>query len=145
MAVLINQQSEIETVRNMPNSEIETYIRAAYKRETNRRVLRERIIEGKTYREIIEKHYFCPVGEWQKEQAERVIRAKINEIQRMETKFYRVVRASRRKADARPVVHGKWKNGVCQICFYDWSKVAPFASVPNFCPHCGADMRGGNK
>ena len=99
MAVLINQKSEIETVRNMPNSEIETYIRAAYKRETNRRVLRERIIEGKTYREIIEKHYFSPVGDWQEEQAERVIRARINEIQRMETKFYRVVRTNRRKAN----------------------------------------------
>lgn len=99
MAVLINQKSEIEAVRNMPNSEIETYILATYKRETNRRVLRERILEGKTYREIIEKHYFCPVGDWQEEQAERVIRARINEIQRMETKFYRVVRASRRKAD----------------------------------------------
>lgn len=97
MAVLINKKSEIETVRNMPNSEIETYIRAAYKREDNRRVLRERIIEGKTYREIIEKHYFRPVGEWQEEQAERVIRARINEIQRMETKFYRVVRRNRRK------------------------------------------------
>lgn len=99
MAVLINQKSEIETVRNMPNSEIETYIRAAYKRETNRRVLRERIIEGKTYREIIEKHYFCPVGDWQEEQAERVIRARTNEIQKMETKFYRVVRTRRRKAN----------------------------------------------
>ena len=99
MAVLINKQSEIEAVRNMPNSEIETYIRAAYKRETNRRVLRERIIEGKTYREIIENHYFCPVVDWQEEQAERVIRARINEIQRMETKFYRVVRTSRRNAD----------------------------------------------
>lgn len=99
MAVMINKRSEIETVRNMSNSEIETYIRAAYKRETNRRVLRERIIEGKTYREIIKMHYFCPVGDWQEEQAERVIRARINEIQRMETKFYRVVRTSRRNAN----------------------------------------------
>ena len=99
MAVLINRQSEIETVRNMPNSEIETYIRATYKRETNRRILRERILDGKTYREIIEKHYFCPVVDWQEEQVERVIRARINEIQRMETKFYRVVRTRRRKAD----------------------------------------------
>ena len=99
MAVLINQKSEIEAVRNIPNSEIEMYIRAAYKRETNRRVLRERIIEGKTYREIIEKHYFCPVGDWQEEQIERVIRARINEIQRMETKFYRVIRQNRRATD----------------------------------------------
>ena len=89
MTVLINQKSEIEAVRNMPNSEIETYIRAAYKRETNRRVLRERIIEGKTYREIIEKHYFCPVCDCPEERAERIIRER---IQRMETKFYRVVR-----------------------------------------------------
>lgn len=92
MAVLINQQSEIEAVCNMPNSEIETYICAAYKRETNRKILRERIIEGKTYREIIEKHYFSPMEDWQEEQAKRIIRTRINQIQRMETKFYRIVR-----------------------------------------------------
>lgn len=44
-------------------------------------------------------------------------------------------------ADVRPVVHGKWKYGVCQTCFFDWSDVAPFANVPNFCPNCGTDMR----
>ena len=43
-------------------------------------------------------------------------------------------------AEARPVVHGKWKHGVCQTCFFDWSVVAPFAIVPNFCPNCGAKM-----
>ena len=44
-------------------------------------------------------------------------------------------------ADVRPVVRGNWKHGVCQTCFFDWSKVAPLASAPNFCPNCGADMR----
>lgn len=44
-------------------------------------------------------------------------------------------------ADVQPVVRGKWKHGVCQTCFFDWSEVAPFANVPNFCPNCGADMR----
>lgn len=48
-------------------------------------------------------------------------------------------------ADARPVVRGKWKQGVCQTCFFDWSVVAPFASAPNFCPNCGADMRKKDK
>lgn len=99
MPVLINKNSEIEEVRNMPNSEIEKYIQLAYKRESNRVVLRERILEEKTYKEIIEKYYFCPVGELQEEKVERVIRARINAIQRMETKFYRCVRTNRRKDD----------------------------------------------
>lgn len=43
-------------------------------------------------------------------------------------------------ADVRPVRRGKWKHGVCQTCFFDWSGVAPFAIVPNFCPKCGARM-----
>ena len=45
-------------------------------------------------------------------------------------------------ADVRPVVRGKWiKNGWsirCSECGHDM----PF-SVRNFCPNCGADMRGG--
>ena len=44
-------------------------------------------------------------------------------------------------ADVRPVVRGVWvKNGWsirCSICGYDM----PFATR-NFCPNCGADMRG---
>ena len=36
---------------------------------------------------------------------------------------------------------GRWRNGVCE-CGYDWAKDAPISSVPNFCPQCGADMRG---
>lgn len=44
-------------------------------------------------------------------------------------------------ADVRPVVRGKWIiNGWsirCSECRYDM----PF-SVRNFCPNCGADMRG---
>lgn len=101
MAILLNKRSEIEDVHEMSNSEIEKYIRLAYKRENNRHILRERIIEGKTYREVIEKHYFCPVGDWQEEQVERIIRARTNEIQRMETKFYRVIRTSRRNRRAK--------------------------------------------
>lgn len=99
MPILLNKSSEIEDARKMSNSEIEKYIQLAYKRESNRQILRERLIEGKTYREIIERHYFSPVGDWMEEKAERVVQAWTNEIQRMETKFYRVVRTSRRKAD----------------------------------------------
>ena len=99
MPILLNKSSEIEDARKMPNSEIEKYIQLAYKRESNREILRERLIEGKTYREIIERHYFSPVGDWMEEETERVIRAWTNEIQRMETIFYRVVRQNRRAND----------------------------------------------
>ena len=38
--------------------------------------------------------------------------------------------------DAVEVVHGRWKNGTCTNCGQvDFSK-------PNYCPNCGADMRG---
>lgn len=36
---------------------------------------------------------------------------------------------------------GEWIHGVCSNCNYDWSKDAPIASVPKYCPNCGADMR----
>lgn len=39
---------------------------------------------------------------------------------------------------------GKWKQGRCSECGYDWGKDAPIASVPNFCPNCGVDMREEN-
>lgn len=35
---------------------------------------------------------------------------------------------------------GHWILGVCDECGYDWGKDAPIASVPNFCPNCGARM-----
>jgi hypothetical protein len=46
--------------------------------------------------------------------------------------------------DAEPVKHGKWILGKCNRC----GEHAPFWSMAttyyesNFCPHCGADMRG---
>lgn len=46
-------------------------------------------------------------------------------------------------ADVVEVVHGKWIKGVCDKCGFDWGKVAPIVSVPNYCPHCGARMDGG--
>ena len=36
---------------------------------------------------------------------------------------------------------GKWKQGYCSECRYNWSKDAPIANVPNFCPNCGTNMR----
>lgn len=46
-------------------------------------------------------------------------------------------------ADVRPVRYGKWvkRNGaiLCSECNYD----TPFI-VRNFCPNCGANMRGGD-
>lgn len=44
-------------------------------------------------------------------------------------------------ADVAEVRHGKWKQGYCSECRYNWGKDAPIASVPNFSPNCGADMR----
>ena len=45
-------------------------------------------------------------------------------------------------ADVRPVRYGKWEDHGwsirCSECGYDM----PF-TVRNFCPNCGADMRGG--
>lgn len=52
-------------------------------------------------------------------------------------------------ADVRPVVHGKWKDTMhdchdtphikCSVCGeYYWQYFKKF----NFCPKCGADMRG---
>ena len=35
---------------------------------------------------------------------------------------------------------GKWNKGICSECNFDWGKVAPIASVPNYCPYCGAKM-----
>lgn len=51
-------------------------------------------------------------------------------------------------ADVRPVVYGEWvKNekqdkesiSCCSACGYP---VSPFWAESNFCPNCGADMRG---
>ena len=47
-------------------------------------------------------------------------------------------------ADVVQVVHGRWVNGRCDKC----GKHAPFWSMAStyyksdFCPNCGADMRG---
>ena len=47
--------------------------------------------------------------------------------------------------DAVPVVHSRWKHGVCENCRFDWAEVSIFASVPNYCPNCGAVMDGKRK
>ena len=48
-------------------------------------------------------------------------------------------------ADVRPVVYGEWdSNDCCTNCGeeadYNWERGIHF--YPDFCPHCGADMRG---
>jgi rubrerythrin len=45
-------------------------------------------------------------------------------------------------SNVQEVKHGKWKLGYCSECGYNWGKDAPIASVPNFCPNCGAKMDG---
>ena len=35
---------------------------------------------------------------------------------------------------------GRWDHGICNNCKYDWSKDAPIASVPKYCPACGCRM-----
>lgn len=43
--------------------------------------------------------------------------------------------------DARPVRHGQWEcGGVCSECGLDTAE-----HKPNFCPHCGARMDGGEQ
>ena len=59
-------------------------------------------------------------------------------------------------ADVRPVVRAKWENeirlkdengslewhGLCSRCLMTFSTFGVYAKRINFCPHCGADMRG---
>ena len=50
-------------------------------------------------------------------------------------------------ADVRPVVYGEWdSNDCCTNCGeeadYNWERGIHFYS--NFCPNCGADLRGRN-
>ena len=44
--------------------------------------------------------------------------------------------------DAEPVRHGRWNRGVCSECNFDWRNIAPTASVMDYCPNCGANMKG---
>lgn len=51
--------------------------------------------------------------------------------------------------EAVPVVHGKWIGNTCSACCLNWNENMVnnaddwgyFEPMPNFCPHCGADMR----
>ena len=52
-------------------------------------------------------------------------------------------------ADVAPVVHGKWKRSgallECQRCGEIYSQLGGNAGKSwNYCPNCGADMRGSN-
>ena len=53
-------------------------------------------------------------------------------------------------ADVRENIHGEWIDGMyekCSVCgmefLDDIINLAPDMGYPNFCPNCGADMRGG--
>lgn len=48
-------------------------------------------------------------------------------------------------ADVVESKRGKWKLGYCSECDYYWGKDAPIANVPNYCPNCGAEMKGENE
>lgn len=46
--------------------------------------------------------------------------------------------------DVRQMIESRqshWAKGICSRCGFDWGKVAPIATVPNYCPDCGSDMR----
>lgn len=47
--------------------------------------------------------------------------------------------------ERKPVVHGQWLDDQyfwrCSVCL-EWLEVAQGTAGMNFCPHCGADMRG---
>lgn len=47
--------------------------------------------------------------------------------------------------DAVPVVHGRWEKSEpgYSICGHCKADVAIFSDHKNYCPNCGADMRGG--
>ena len=48
--------------------------------------------------------------------------------------------------DVRPVVHGEWleaDDGITPYCSVCHMSHKCFNINPDFCPHCGADMRGG--
>lgn len=54
-------------------------------------------------------------------------------------------------ADVKPVIHGRWikseHDGMRMIVF-ECSNCGSYYPLPdglNFCPHCGADMRGGEE
>ena len=58
-------------------------------------------------------------------------------------------------ADVQPITHGKWKEiktgfdlfdyqFECSIC-HGWTPNKAYVIAPDFCPNCGADMRGINE
>ena len=71
----------------MTNSELEIVIQKTYKTEKNRNILRDRILHGMTFNELIIKH-FPEISD----QSEHMKRKKIAYIQQMLTKFDRFVR-----------------------------------------------------
>ena len=53
------------------------------------------------------------------------------------------------KADAVLVVHGQWIGQRCSVCnesYMDYADADSYPAIgepkPNYCPNCGADMRG---
>lgn len=52
--------------------------------------------------------------------------------------------------EAEPVVHGRWFGNLCSVCNKLWDEdmhyhaddFGYFDPMPNYCPNCGADMRG---
>ena len=53
-------------------------------------------------------------------------------------------------ADVRENVRGEWHDGDCSCCGWSWRDIAYDSDLhnglqSNFCPNCGADMRGGTQ
>ena len=91
----------------------------------------------------------------EKEKAARVLReeAAANYPTAFHVGLYAAARAidSIPAADVRPVVRGKWKldsdpgepwRYVCNICGEKTKDTVMGKPRANYCPHCGADMRG---
>lgn len=81
---------------------------------------------------------------------EQAITAITELLSRAEAAEARAEAAEKKAADVRPVVQGRWiekpyllgTTNVCSVCGENYGM--PHGEY-NFCPNCGADMRGGSE
>lgn len=74
----------IERIRELSNSEINRLIEKCYKREKCRKILRDRLINGMLWKDIVKKYY--PEYEFA---SERRLLAKWRKVAKIEYSFYK--------------------------------------------------------